>query len=77
MWGESVDDANFDSRVFPRVLAVAERLWSHETVNIIDGLTYSRLDHHRCNMVRRGVNGGPVNPGYCDAVYGKKMSWQY
>jgi hexosaminidase len=76
MWSEAVDDANFDSRVFPRVLAVAERLWSPQDVTIIDSLTYARLNHHRCNMVRRGVMGGPVSPGYCDAVYGKKMSWQ-
>jgi len=77
MWGEAVDDINFDSRVFPRVLAVAERLWSPQNVNVVDGVTRARINHHRCNMVRRGVYGGPVSSGYCDATYSlKKMSWQ-
>ncbi len=75
-WGESVDDFNFDERVFPRLLAVAERLWSLQTVNVIDGITYDRMDNQRCNMAKRGVGGGPVQPGYCAAVYGTKMSWQ-
>ncbi|KAL0484177.1 hexosaminidase [Acrasis kona] len=77
MWGEAVDDINFDSRVFPRVLAVAERLWSKEEMKQVDGITRNRINHHRCNMVRRGVQAGPVSSGYCDASYTfKKMSWQ-
>lgn len=69
MWGENVDDMSFDSRVFPRVLAVAERLWSPRSTNLLDSTTTVRLEHHRCNLVRRGVGAGPVMPGYCDASY--------
>jgi len=69
MWTEQVDDVNFDSRVWPRTLCGAEKLWSAEEVNIIDHITELRLEHTRCNMVRRGIKGGPIIPGYCDAAY--------
>lgn len=69
MWTEQVDDVNFDSRVFPRILAAAERLWSDERVNLVDGITWNRLDNIRCQLLRRGIRGGPVAPGYCDFAY--------
>lgn len=68
VWGEQVDDINFDSRVFPRVLATAERLWSPMDVNDYKAAT-PRLEYARCHvLVRRGVGAGPLIPGYCDAV---------
>eukprot|EP01133_Synstelium_polycarpum_P001361 gene1361-1560_t len=36
MWGEQVDQRNFDVRVWPRTLGVSERLWSNETVTSVD-----------------------------------------
>lgn len=60
---------SIESRIFPRVFAVAERLWSPQSTNILDSVTVSRLDHHRCNLVRRGIYAGPVMPGVCDAAY--------
>nr|CAG4712815.1 unnamed protein product [Naegleria fowleri] len=69
MWSEQVDDANFDSRVFPRTLAIAERLWSPSSVTDITSARI-RMEYARCNvMVRRGVACGPVMPGYCQATY--------
>jgi hexosaminidase len=77
MWGERIDDTDFDVRVFPRIFSVAEKLWSSYDVRIIDGITEDRISHHRCNFVRRGVAAGPVAPDYCSAVYMyKKFSWQ-
>jgi hexosaminidase len=70
MWAEGVDEVNFDSRVFPRVFSIAERLWSDQSVNVIDWITLMRLEHHRCNVVRRGIGAGPLSPGYCEASYG-------
>ena len=65
MWGEQVDDACIDQRAWPRASAVAERLWSAQSVNDIVDAT-RRLDLQRCRMVRRGIGAGPVAPGYCD-----------
>jgi hexosaminidase len=60
MWAEQVDDVNWDSRVWPRACAVAERLWSASSVVFDKNVTPARLEQHRCRLVRRGVRAGPV-----------------
>ena len=68
-WSEQVDDANFDSRVFPRTLAVAERLWSPSSVTDIPSATL-RMENTRCHIfVRRGIGAGPIIPGFCEATF--------
>ncbi|XP_006009380.1 beta-hexosaminidase subunit beta isoform X2 [Latimeria chalumnae] len=68
LWGEYVDATNLTPRLWPRASAVAERLWSSETVTNI-GDAYSRLHKHRCRMVRRGIPAEPLFIGYCDHEY--------
>jgi hexosaminidase len=41
MWSEYVSETTVDSRIWPRVLTVAERLWSSSVIN--DSLLYERL----------------------------------
>jgi hexosaminidase len=65
MWGEQVDDTNFDSRVWPRGSATAERLWSPREWNDV-AKAEPRLASFRCHMARRGINAGPVMPDFCD-----------
>ncbi|KAJ8720344.1 hypothetical protein PYW07_012387 [Mythimna separata] len=71
MWGESVDDRNLISRVWPRSSAVAEKLWSPEQPRFyfyrhIVNEVNRRLEEHACRMNRRGVHAQPPNgPGFC------------
>ena len=43
MWAELVDARNVDTRIWPRTAAIAERLWSADTVNGVEDM-YRRLD---------------------------------
>lgn len=67
LWGEQVDGSNLMSRLWPRAAAVAERLWSHQTVNNPEEAT-GRLVEHTCRLQMRGINAEPQNgPNYCKA----------
>ncbi|KAL0235879.1 hypothetical protein GEMRC1_002461 [Eukaryota sp. GEM-RC1] len=63
MWGESVDAFSIESRIWPRALAVAERLWFELKGDIDWKYEANRLERHRCRMVGRGVIAGPIVPG--------------
>ncbi|KAJ6664103.1 hypothetical protein lerEdw1_008318 [Lerista edwardsae] len=68
MWGEYVDVTNLTPRLWPRAGAVAERLWSNETVrNVQDA--YRRLADFRCTLLRRGIQAEPLFTGFCDSDY--------
>eukprot|EP00041_Stephanoeca_diplocostata_P027539 m.759499 g.759499 ORF g.759499 m.759499 type:complete len:586 (+) comp23196_c1_seq12:107-1864(+) len=64
VWGEHIDETNWFPRVFPRALAVAERLWSHRTLND-PALAEPRLHATRCRFLRRGIMVTPLGPGFC------------
>lgn len=65
MWSESVDNSNVLQRIFPRVSAVAEKLWSQQNVQDIDEAS-RRLEEHTCRMKNRGIPAQPPNgPGFC------------
>lgn len=54
MWAEHVDGSNIIQRLWPRVGAVAERLWSPmDTVDEVDA--EQRLRGFRCSLVARGI----------------------
>jgi hexosaminidase len=42
MWGEHVSPRSIDTRIWPRTAAIAERLWSPQSVNNVDDM-YRRL----------------------------------
>lgn len=65
MWSESVDDTNILQRIFPRVSATAEKLWSQQNVDDILEAE-RRLEEHRCRLIARHIPAQPPNgPGFC------------
>lgn len=65
LWAEYVDATNVTPRLWPRASAVAERLWSKQSVNNVDEAAL-RLHQHRCRMVNRGIEAEPIHPGFCN-----------
>merc|ERR1719272_2057771 len=60
MWGEGVDETNFEPRVFPWSSAVAERLWSPPEQSQSSDEAEGRLDWFRCLLVRRGIRAAAI-----------------
>ena len=56
LWGEFIDETNLRQLLWPRVLPVAERLWSGEEVRDL-GHAKERIAVQRCLMVREGGGG--------------------
>ncbi len=61
MWSETVDDHTIDGRVWPRALAVAERLWSPASVKDKTDAA-ARMNVKRCALQRVGVWASPIHP---------------
>ena len=64
-WGEQVDSLTIDAISWPRTAAVAERLWSQQSVQDIPSMK-NRLHQHWCLLTRRGISASPIMPGYCE-----------
>jgi hexosaminidase len=59
MWGETVDMSDLEQTVWPRMAAIAERLWSpREYTDTNDAL--NRIESFRCLLNRRGIKSAPV-----------------
>ena len=67
------------SRSYPRLSAMAERLWSpYETTNDLEN-AFPRLDQFRCIMVNRGIPAEPIGvPSSCNVEFniGYKPVWE-
>ena len=65
LWTEFINEHNVLPTTFPRVSAVAERLWSdkaHRDTNE----ARPRIEEHNCRMIYRGVEARPANSyGLC------------
>jgi len=61
MWGEGIDDTNFEPHVFPAVSAAAEQMWTMDPAAA--GGVADRLQAHRCALVSAGIRASPIGPG--------------
>jgi hexosaminidase len=64
MWGERVDETNFFPRVYPRLSATAEKLWTGES-NVAAKTHMARVDRMHCYMIQQGFPVSPLSPGRC------------
>merc|ERR1712032_1574830 len=60
MWGETVDVSDIEQTTWPRMGAIAERLWSPKTVNDT-AKAEPRYAYFRCLLNQRGVAAAPYN----------------
>eukprot|EP00948_MAST-09A_sp_MAST-9A-sp1_P001530 g1530.t1 len=61
MWGETVDTSDIQQTVWPRLAAIAERLWSPLEQTRSTDEAFPRIEYFRCLLNRRGVAAAPVN----------------
>ena len=59
MWGETVDTSDIMQTIWPRLGAIAERLWSPRNLTSTDEAR-ARFYAFRCLMNRRGVAAAPA-----------------
>eukprot|EP01133_Synstelium_polycarpum_P012290 gene12290-14407_t len=64
MWGEQVNQVNWDVRVWPRSIPIGERLWSDVAVTDLSTVL-PRIEAFSCAIARRGVQSGPLFPDFC------------
>ncbi|EGD83308.1 hypothetical protein PTSG_03917 [Salpingoeca rosetta] len=60
MWGETVDTSDIQQTIWPRMAAIAERLWSPRSV-ISAAQADARFRSFRCLLNRRGIAAAPAN----------------
>lgn len=67
MWSFETDGNGVQSKVWPKVSAMAERLWSDpaEPSNFEVDTTQKRLNVQRLRMARRGFRVDPTQPEFC------------
>jgi hexosaminidase len=61
MWGETVDTSDIQSTVWPRLGAIAERLWSPRDKVVDADAAHARMFAFRCLLNRRGIAAAPVD----------------
>ncbi|ALC40696.1 fdl, partial [Drosophila busckii] len=69
MWTEQVDENQLDNRLWPRVAALAERLWSdpndEHDFDVVPPEVFRRISLFRNRLVELGVKAEALFPKYC------------
>lgn len=67
LWSAETDGKSFQPRMWPRVSAMAERLWSDPITHVDSpqNNAQKRLNVQRMRMVNRGIKAEPLTPEFC------------
>ena len=61
MWGETVDASDLQQTVWPRLAAIAEKLWSPRAATTSSAAALPRIEEFRCKVLNgRGIAAAPV-----------------
>lgn len=69
LWGEQLDGNSVESRMFPRVTAHAERMWTNPKEGF--DAAWDRILNMRYKLVERGINADQLTEDYCHQYEGK------
>eukprot|EP01129_Flabellula_baltica_P007709 TRINITY_DN3012_c0_g1_i1.p1 TRINITY_DN3012_c0_g1~~TRINITY_DN3012_c0_g1_i1.p1 ORF type:complete len:522 (+),score=64.93 TRINITY_DN3012_c0_g1_i1:38-1603(+) len=64
MWTEQVDQHTIEQKIWPRALAIAERLWSDKSVADVQA-AIPRLENHRDELIALGISPSRLQPQIC------------
>lgn len=64
LWSETIVEDSFQVRLWPRVAAMAERLWSDPS-RVDKNDVYSRISAHRERMIARDIECDAIWPEWC------------
>lgn len=73
LFAEQADDQSIDGRFFPRVLALAERLWSDPSTDF--RAAEPRLLLQRERIVENGIRAEALQPKWCRQNEGQCPNW--
>jgi hexosaminidase len=65
-WAELMDDTNIEQKIWPRVSALAEALWSDPDSDDWRSAN-GRIHNWRNLLVKRGILAEPLQPQWCDS----------
>ncbi|KAJ6636209.1 putative beta-hexosaminidase fdl [Pseudolycoriella hygida] len=69
MWTEQVDENTLDTRLWPRVGALAERLWTDppdfHDIELVPKEVFNRMAIYRNRLIELGLKAEPIFPKYC------------
>jgi len=65
MWSEQVDSAAVQHKLWPRVSALGERLWSDPEPGMGWEQAEIRMINHRARLVQRGILADALQPEWC------------
>ncbi|XP_053681689.1 chitooligosaccharidolytic beta-N-acetylglucosaminidase [Sabethes cyaneus] len=69
IWTEFIDEHSLDSRTWPRLAAVGERLWADPTIDA--SKAEGRFYRQRDRLIKRGLNPEAVTPFWCEQNEGE------